>query len=139
MHFLLPFGQALQLEFVDGFVDIVERAPNQDRINLLSAYCCISLRGAPHATPEANRLRQDIAEAADWLIRKHLREVQPMIWAHAAAGFDNDAQVASLRLAGGLLPTEEVDRSLYCDIMGKVLLDDMKRRRPRPGRLQRLS
>ncbi|KUP93791.1 hypothetical protein [Tritonibacter horizontis] len=83
--------------FVDGFVDIVERAPNQDRINLLSAYCCISLRSAPHATPEANRLRQDIAEAADWLIRKHLREVQPMIWAHAAAGFDNDAQVASLR------------------------------------------
>ncbi|OIQ33714.1 MAG: hypothetical protein BM562_00490 [Alphaproteobacteria bacterium MedPE-SWcel] len=83
--------------FLEGVGDIVARAPNQDRVNLLSAYCSIVLKPDPKADPEARRVRNRIAEAANWLIRDHLRELNPLIWAHAGAGFDNDAQVSSAR------------------------------------------
>jgi len=83
--------------FLDGVADIVARAPTQERINLLSAYCSIALKPGQDTPPEAAQVRAEIAEAAHWLIRNHLRELHPMIWAHAAAGFDNDAQVRSVR------------------------------------------
>ncbi|NIZ12354.1 hypothetical protein [Phaeobacter sp. HF9A] len=83
--------------FLDGIADIVERRPSQDRVNLLSAYCSVALKPADAAMPDARQVRAEVAEAANWLIRNHLRELNPMIWAHAAAGFDNDAPVRSLR------------------------------------------
>ncbi|TNJ42679.1 hypothetical protein [Phaeobacter sp. B1627] len=83
--------------FLDGVADIVARAPDQDRVNLLSAYCSIVVKPEPEADPAARRVRSEIAEAANWLIRNHLRELNPLIWAHADAGFDNDAQVSSAR------------------------------------------
>ncbi len=83
--------------FLEGIADIVARSSCQDRINLLSAYCSVSLKPRGKALPEAARVRAEISEAAGWLIRDHLREVHPMIWAHAGAGFDNDAQVRSVR------------------------------------------
>jgi hypothetical protein len=83
--------------FLDGIADIVARAPSQDRINLMSAYCSIALKPRPDSPPAAGQVRAQIAEAAHWLIRDHLRELHPMIWAHASAGFDNDAPVRSLR------------------------------------------
>lgn len=83
--------------FLDGMADIVARAANQERINLLSAYCSIALKPQPETAADAAAVRQQIAQAAHWLIREHLRELHPMVWAHAAAGFDNDAQVRSLR------------------------------------------
>ncbi|GAB5434226.1 MAG: hypothetical protein EpisKO_35960 [Epibacterium sp.] len=83
--------------FLDGMADLVARAANQERINLLSAYCSIALKPQPETAADAAAVRQQIAQAAHWLIREHLRELHPMVWAHAAAGFDNDAQVRSLR------------------------------------------
>lgn len=83
--------------FLEGIADIVARSTCQDRVNLLSAYCSLSLKSATNARPEAARVRAEVASAARWLIRDHLREVHPLIWAHAGAGFDNDAQVRSVR------------------------------------------
>ena len=80
--------------FIDGLRDIVAAHPEQEMINLLAAYCAITLRrDGDAAAPDSPRAR--IAACAGWLIRDHLTEVHPLLWAHAAQGFDNNARVTS--------------------------------------------
>ncbi|MBY6137113.1 hypothetical protein KUV61_14860 [Nocardioides marinus] len=86
--------------FLAGLRDIVAAAPSQEMINLLTAYCCVTLHRAEDTQLEASHQaaanRRQIASAADWLIRDHLQELHPMVWAHAAEGFDNSARVRSV-------------------------------------------
>ncbi|MBE1284911.1 MAG: hypothetical protein GJ676_16485 [Rhodobacteraceae bacterium] len=81
--------------FIDGLQDIIKARPNQEMVNLLAAYCAIALRNGLGLNEEADLARLQIAEAANWLIRDHLTELHPMIWAHAADGFDNNARITS--------------------------------------------
>lgn len=81
--------------FLDGLRDIVTARPEQEMINLLAAYCAVALPKRTGQTPEADLPRVRISEAASWLIRDHLTELHPMIWAHAASGFDNNARITS--------------------------------------------
>ncbi|MFT4962104.1 MAG: hypothetical protein ACI92Z_003200 [Paracoccaceae bacterium] len=83
--------------FVDGLHDIVAARPEQEFINLLTAYCAIALRRGAGISEEADFPRMQISDCADWLIRDHLTEVHPLIWAHAAEGFDNNARITSLK------------------------------------------
>jgi len=88
--------------FLDGLRDIVERRPDQEMINLLAAYCAITLKNRMGQHEKADQVRAQICEAADWLIRDHLTELHPLIWAHAANGFDNSLRVKSAeRFAAG--------------------------------------
>ena len=43
----------------------------------------------------ADYTRAQIADCADWIVREHLTELHPMIWAHAAQGFVNNLRVSS--------------------------------------------
>lgn len=81
--------------FLDGLRDIVQLCPGQEMVNMLAAYCAVALRNGMGLSEEADLPRLRIAAAADWLIREHLREVHPMIWAHAADGFDNNVRITS--------------------------------------------
>jgi len=81
--------------FLDGLRDIVETRPTQETINLLASYCAVALCNGLGLSEQADLPRLQIAEAADWLIRDHLHELHPMIWAHAADGFDNNTRVTS--------------------------------------------
>lgn len=83
--------------FMDGIQDILSTDSSQEMVNLLAAYCAVTLRKADDSDPEARATRQSISRAARWLIRSHLHELHPMIWAHASEGFDNNARVPSLR------------------------------------------
>lgn len=84
--------------FIDGLRDIVTHRPDQAMINLLAAYCAVTLRNSEDATgTPRNTPRARIAGCASWLIRDHLTELHPLIWAHAAQGFDNNARVGSAR------------------------------------------
>ena len=74
--------------FVDGLRDILRHRPGQTTANLLAAYCAVSL---PHHGPTA-----PITDATDWIIRDHMTELHPLIWAHAAEGFDNATPVTSI-------------------------------------------
>ncbi|WP_254695161.1 hypothetical protein [Leisingera sp. NJS201] len=65
-------------------------------INLLAAYCTVSLRKGLGQNLQADLPRLKIAEAANWLIRDHLTELHPLVWAHAAEGFDNSARIRSV-------------------------------------------
>ncbi len=101
--------------FLEGLQDILRTDPSQEMVNLLAAYCAVSLRNGPGGgeqpdqtaqTTQADQTaqaaqtaqaRRKISEAARWLIRGHLRELHPLIWAHACEGFDNNARIASLQ------------------------------------------
>ncbi len=82
--------------FVDGLRDIMKARPDQEMANLLSAYCAVAIHHGMGANERADLNRIRIAECAKWLIRDHLTEVYPLIWAHAAEGFDNNARITSV-------------------------------------------
>jgi hypothetical protein len=82
--------------FLDGLRDIVAIHPEQEMINLLAAYCAVAIRNGMGTNTEADLNRTRISQAAGWLIRDHLTELHPMIWAHAAEGFDTQARITSL-------------------------------------------
>lgn len=78
--------------FIDAIRDIAALYPQQQMINLLAAWCSVAL---PRNQGRCETSRRRIAGCADWLIRDHLTEIHPLIWAHAAAGFDNSLRVTS--------------------------------------------
>ncbi|KIC30382.1 hypothetical protein [Leisingera sp. ANG-M6] len=82
--------------FLDGLRDIVRANPSQEMINLLTAYCTVALSKGPDRDPQGERQRLKIAEAANWLIRDHLSELHPLVWAHAEEGFDNSTRIRSV-------------------------------------------
>lgn len=85
---------SIDLEFfIEGMRDILERKPDQHTVNLLAAYCANTLGMTSHGSDEAALVRAQIADCARWIIRQQLTELHPMLWAHAARGFDNNLRV----------------------------------------------
>ena len=82
--------------FIDGMRDILKASPDQAMVNLMAAYCSVAMRHGLGLNSEADLPRVQIADCAKWLIRDHLTELHPMIWAHAGEGFDNNSRVTSL-------------------------------------------
>lgn len=81
--------------FLEGLQDILKVRPDQQMINMLSAYCAITVQNGQGLHEKADLVRSQMRETANWLIRDHLTELHPMIWAHAAAGFNNSVRVSS--------------------------------------------
>ncbi len=74
----------LDAEFmVEGLHDILARRPNQHVVNLLAAYTGLTL--ARSNTPDPARAR--VSGCFDWIVRDHLREVHPLVWAAAMPRF----------------------------------------------------
>ncbi len=88
----------LDLEFfVEGLHDILDRKPHQYTVNLLAAYCANTVGSNFSGYDPADQARSQIAACADWIVRTHMTELHPLIWAHAATGFDNNLRVHSPR------------------------------------------
>ncbi|MEM1073982.1 MAG: hypothetical protein AAF665_00905 [Pseudomonadota bacterium] len=83
--------------FIDGLHDILTRRADQHTANLLAAFCAHTIGQYKTGIPRADDNRAQIADCAHWIVRKHLKEVHPLVWAHAAVGFDNSTRVASTR------------------------------------------
>ncbi|MCL6284023.1 hypothetical protein M3P21_10820 [Ruegeria sp. 2012CJ41-6] len=83
--------------FLDGLRDILRARPDQEMVNLLTAFCCVALPGGAGGNDPGRDNRARIAAAADWLIRDHLTEIHPLIWAHASDRFVNNLHVRSSR------------------------------------------
>jgi len=81
--------------FTDGVRDIIERCPEPYTVNLLAAYCANAVGQTYSGNDIADMNRARIADCAAWIVRDHLTELHPMIWAHAARGFDNNLQIRS--------------------------------------------
>lgn len=83
--------------FVDGLRDIVAARPDQYMINVLTAYCAVTMQQRTGYDAGADYARSRIADCTDWLIRDHLTEVHPLIWANAVEGADASTRITSLR------------------------------------------
>ena len=83
--------------FIEGLRDILERTSDPYTVNLLAAYCANSIGQTFSGNDLADSNRAAIADCARWIVRDHLTELHPMIWAHAARGFDNNLRVNSLK------------------------------------------
>ncbi|WP_237212405.1 hypothetical protein [Ruegeria lacuscaerulensis] len=81
--------------FLEGLHDILDRRPDQKTVNMLSAYCATTIQSGFGLNEKADIVRAQIHEAASWLIRDHLTELHPLIWAHAANGFNNSVRISS--------------------------------------------
>ncbi|MGB7243647.1 MAG: hypothetical protein WBC93_16390 [Sulfitobacter sp.] len=81
--------------FIEGLRDILQRNPHQHTVNLLASYCANTIGNAFNGNDEADHIRMQIADCADWIVREYLTELHPMTWAHAAQGFDNNLRVRS--------------------------------------------
>ena len=81
--------------FIEGLHDIVARSTDPHTINLLAAYCANTMGQACSGNDDADHIRAQIAACAEWIVREHLTELHPMIWAHAAQGFANNLRVSS--------------------------------------------
>jgi len=81
--------------FLEGLHDILDRRPDQKTVNMLSAYCATTIQNGFGLNDKADLVRTQIHEAANWLIRDHLTELHPLIWAHAANGFNNSVRISS--------------------------------------------
>lgn len=70
--------------FIDGMKDILERRPDQHVINLLAAFCAITMgadvsRDNSHPT-HIETTRRDLHDCLDWLLSDYLQELHPLIW-----------------------------------------------------------
>ena len=81
--------------FIEGLHDILDRTNDAYIVNLLAAYCANAIGQAFSGNDEADQNRARIADCTAWIVRDHLTELHPMIWAHAAQGFDNNLRVHS--------------------------------------------
>lgn len=81
--------------FTEGLRDILARQGDPYTVNLLAAYCAQAKTRAATETGACAENRAAIAACADWIIRDHLTELHPLLWAHAARGFDNTLKVYS--------------------------------------------
>ena len=79
--------------FIDGLHDILDRSSSQYTVNLLAAYCANTMGDCTGGNDEADQVRSQISDCAQWIIREHLTELHPMLWAHAARGFENTLRV----------------------------------------------
>ncbi len=81
--------------FIEGLHDILSRRTDPHTVNLLAAYCANTMGQAFSGNDAADQNRAHIAGIADAIVREHLTELHPMIWAHAAQGFANNLRVSS--------------------------------------------
>ncbi|MBO9450190.1 hypothetical protein J7426_08000 [Tropicibacter sp. R16_0] len=109
--------------FVDGLRDIIKARPEQEMVNLLAAYCAVALRNGMGLDEGADFVRAQICSNDRWLIRDHMTEIHPLIWAHAADGFDNNARITSPSrfAARGRADALHVIAHLFRDEIGRGL------------------
>ncbi|WP_370401837.1 hypothetical protein [Sulfitobacter sp. JB4-11] len=81
--------------FIEGMRDILARRKDSYTVNLLAAYCATGIGQSFSGNDVADQNRSEIAKCARWIVREHMTELHPMIWAHAARGFDNNLRVKS--------------------------------------------
>lgn len=83
--------------FIDGMRDIIAARPDQAMVNLLTAYCAVTLQQRLGFDSAADFIRTRLSECSRWLIRDHLTEIHPLVWAHAAEGLDTASSITSNR------------------------------------------
>ena len=70
--------------FIEGMQDILFRHPNQHVVNLLAAFCAITMGPEASDTSPGNvpveRTRRQLHDFLDDILTRHLKELHPLIW-----------------------------------------------------------
>ncbi len=101
-------------QFIAGLRDILRQKSDPHTVNLLAAFCSLTMsQKTENEASNINRAR--ISACHSWIIRDYLKELHPLIWAHACHGFDNGMRVRSLDKFAelGLERAQEVLDPLY--------------------------
>ncbi len=84
--------------FLDGVTDALERTGDQHTANLMAAHLFRSWQFSRQQYYDQG-LRPDLPPALrqgfDMIVHEHLREIHPLIWGHAAIGFENTSRIIS--------------------------------------------
>lgn len=107
--------------FIEGLRDILRHSPDQHTANLLAAYCAIAVRAGCGSGDEADLVRHQLIDCANWIIRDHLTEIHPLVWAHAASGFNNSVRVPSVA------KFSDHGRKNALEVIAKSFCDDIAR------------
>ena len=76
--------------FIAGMGDILERMDTQHMVNLFAAFTALHMSDAAPTlpaggvSPRAAQNRAHLHACLDWLLRDHLHELHPLLWAQAA-------------------------------------------------------
>ena len=100
--------------FIEGLRDILVRNPDQYTVNLLAAYCSVTMsEDSGNDAADFNRAR--IRACRNWIICDYLHELHPLVWAHAMRGFDKSVRVRCMeRFANrGLTEARRVLKALF--------------------------
>lgn len=100
--------------FIDGLRDILVMRPDQFTVNLLAAYCAVTM-SSDTGNDAADYNRARIHSCRNWIICDYITELHPLIWAHATRGFDSTLRVRSLDKFAmrGLEEANRVLKSLF--------------------------
>lgn len=70
--------------FAEGLSDILQRRTDQHIVNLLAAFCAITMAPPPEDEPDlyprAEATRVMLHNCLDWILSDHLRELHPVVW-----------------------------------------------------------
>lgn len=86
--------------FIEGLHDIVARKQDQHVINLLTAFCAITMApggDGPALLSRAETSRARIHDCLDWLLQEHLQELHPLIWSQTLLAPGQAAYLPSRR------------------------------------------
>ena len=81
--------------FMDGLKDILKRQSDAFTANIMASYCAITMHKTSGNTG-ADAKRAVIASAEDWIVRDHLSELHPLLWAQADQSFDHRLRIRSV-------------------------------------------
>lgn len=88
----------IDLDFLlEGLDDILSRKSDQHTVNTLLAYCANTMGVTQTGNDKTDHMRAQIADAATWIVQDHLTELHPLLWAHAARGFDNSLRIRCVK------------------------------------------
>ena len=86
--------------FVEGLHDIVARKQDQHIVNLLTAFCAITMapKQDDHELPDHfAQNRAAVHDNLDWLLEYHLSELHPLIWSQTLLSPGHGPQLPSRR------------------------------------------
>ncbi|MCM2560802.1 hypothetical protein M8756_02935 [Lutimaribacter sp. EGI FJ00015] len=70
--------------FIDALRDILKRRSDQHVANQLAAFCAVTLTQPRFEHPDTAHTARELRGALGWILRRHLHQVYPLVWAAAA-------------------------------------------------------
>ena len=88
---VLVLGMLDATLFVDGLRNALRLGADPYIANMLAAYCACRMNLGRLQNEAAFMNQREIATSIDWIVRDHLRQVHPLVWAEASAQLDEES------------------------------------------------